>query len=245
MKTIVAYVRVSSREQGKSGIGLKVQEAQIRAYAEESNVRIVELYQEVKSAIGGNTLAQRPQLQAALDHARRLKCPVVVATLDRLARDVIEIRKLVKASGVEINDVQDSPDKVVLTLSRAAGIQKQTELSKERTAEGIRRAKERGQPFGNQKNLAEAQKKGAKSNHDAAKARQRELAPIIAGIRAKGIASGADIARELNQRGIRTARDQEWTDQNLRRLLRQIDREEMDRARSDAENRQDPNWGLF
>jgi DNA invertase Pin-like site-specific DNA recombinase len=244
MKTIIAYIRVSSREQGKRGIGLEVQEAKIRAYAEARNVRIVEVYQEVKSAVGGNTLAQRPQLQAALEHARRLECPVVMTSLDRLARDAKEIERLTSASGAEINIVQDS-DKLVRMRAEAAGVQKQTELLKDRTTEGIRLAKKRGVVFGNQKNLPEAQKKGAKSNRDAAKARQRELAPIIASIRAKGVHSGAEIARRLNQLGKRTARGQEWTDQNLRRLLRQIDRDQKDRALSDAEDLKNPNWGTM
>jgi len=245
MKAIVAYIRVSSREQGKSGIGLKVQTAKIRAYAEGKGCRIVRVYEEVRSAIGGDTLAQRPQLQAALKRAKRLKCPVVIATLDRLARDAKEIGKLVSASGVEIISIQDSPDKLVRLRSEAAGVQEQTELLKNLTSEGIRLAKERGVVFGNQKNLSEAQKKGAQANRDAAKVRQKELAPIIANIRAKGVHSGAEIAGRLNQLGNRTARGQEWTDQNLRRVLRQIDRDLKDRANSDALNRENSNWGTW
>jgi L-2-hydroxyglutarate oxidase LhgO len=116
---------------------------------------------------------------------------------------------------------------------------------KDRTSEGIRRAKELGVIFGNQKNLSEAQKKGAQSNRNAAKARQQKLAPIIAGIRAQGVHSGAEIARHLNRRGNRTVRGQEWTDQNLRRLLRQIDRDQKDRALSDAADQKNPNWGIM
>lgn len=244
MKPIVAYIRVSSREQGKSGIGLEVQEAKIRAYAEEGNLWIAGVYQEVRSAIGGNTLAQRLQLQAALEHARRRKCPVVIASLDRLARDAAEIERLASASEIEVIIVQDS-DKLVRMRAEAAGVQKQTELLKDRTREGIRRAKELGVVFGNQKNLSEAQKKGAQSNRDAAKARQRELAPIIATMRAEGVHNGAEIARILNQRGNRTVRGQEWTDQNFRRLLRQIDGDQKVRARSKAENLKNPNWGTM
>ena len=244
MKSIIAYIRVSSREQGKSGIGLEVQEAKIRGYA-EANVRLVRVYQEVKSAIGGDTLSQRPQLQAALEHARRLECPVVVTALDRLARDAKEIEKLASTSGVEIISIQTSPDTLLQLRSHAAGVQKQTELLKDRLSEGVRLAKERGVVFGNQKNLSEAQKKGARSNRDAAKVRQRELAPIIAGIRAKGVHTGAEIAQQLNRLGNRTARGQEWTDQNLRRVLRQIDHDQKDRARSDAADRENPNWGIM
>jgi DNA invertase Pin-like site-specific DNA recombinase len=244
MKPIVAYIRVSSREQGKSGIGLKVQDARIRGYAEASNVRIVRVYQEVGSAIGADTLAQRSQLQAALKHARRLKCPLVIATLDRLARDAKELERLVSVPGTEITIVRDS-DRLIRMRADAAGVQKQTELLKSRTSEGIRLAKKRGVVFGNQKNLSEAQKKGAQSNRDAAKARLQDLAPIIAGIRAAGVHSGAEIARRLNRLGNRTARGQEWTDQNLRRHLRQIDRNQKDRARSDAADRKNPNWGIM
>ena len=245
MNKTVAYVRVSSSEQGKSGIGLKVQVAQIKAYAEAKGYIIERIYEEVASAIGGNTLEQRPQLRAALRKAKRLGCPLMIATLDRLARNAAEIETLLMSSGVEIVSIQHSPDAISLVRSRAAGIQKKTELLKGRLSEGVRRAKAKGVIFGNPVNLAEAQKKGAKANSNAALSRLKALAPIVAEIRAGGAQSGVEITKRLNKLGHRTSRGLDWDEQNLRRVLRQIDRANADRARSDALNKENPDWGSF
>jgi hypothetical protein len=129
--------------------------------------------------------------------------------------------------------------------AEAAGVQKQTQLLKDRKRDGIKRAKERGVIFGNPINLPEAQKKGAQASRNAARARLQELAPIIASIRAEGISSGADIAQRLNQVGKRTSRGKEWAEANLRRVLRTIDGDKSARQKANAEYRKDPNFGKW
>src|ERR1700675_660521 len=89
MKTAVAYTRVSSREQGKSGLGLEAQRAAINAFAAREGITVAEFYTEVESGkTVSDTLAERPTLAAALNAANLLDCPIIVSKLDRLSRDV-------------------------------------------------------------------------------------------------------------------------------------------------------------
>jgi DNA invertase Pin-like site-specific DNA recombinase len=245
MNQSIAYIRVSSREQGRSGFGLAVQTAQLDAYAQASGSRVVQFYKDVASAIGGDTLKDRPGLQGALDHARQLGCPLLIVALDRLSRDTREIERLVFDSGVETVVVQESPDRVIDLRVRAARVKKETELLKERVKRGVQRARDRGVVFGNRKNLTEAQKKGAQANRDAAILLQREVAKTISGIPGNQNMSGSEIARQLNQLGYRTSRGKEWTDQNLRRLLRAIDRGSQTPSDEKSNYSKDPRFGSW
>src|SRR5450631_2992448 len=87
MKNAIAYERVSTVGQGKSGLGLEAQREAIERFAKAEGFRIVETFTEVETA-KGDVLTRRPKLAAALNAARKLKAPVVVAKLDRLSRDV-------------------------------------------------------------------------------------------------------------------------------------------------------------
>src|SRR5580700_10921878 len=82
MADIIAYYRVSTKQQGESGLGLEGQEVAVQAYARQAGATIKASYVEVESG----KLADRPQLAKALAHARRNKATLVVAKLDRLAR---------------------------------------------------------------------------------------------------------------------------------------------------------------
>jgi hypothetical protein len=87
MQPAVAYVRVSTREQGHSGLGLDAQRAALARFAEQEQFNIIATFTEVASA-KGDEIERRPQLKAALQPARKAKAPVLVAKLDRLSRDV-------------------------------------------------------------------------------------------------------------------------------------------------------------
>ena len=85
----IGYVRVSTAEQGKSGLGLAAQRAAIEAFASREGFDISTWYTEVQSGKRvSDTLDERPQLQAALKLGKSLKCPILVSRLDRLSRDV-------------------------------------------------------------------------------------------------------------------------------------------------------------
>jgi DNA invertase Pin-like site-specific DNA recombinase len=88
MKTAIAYTRVSTVQQGKSGLGLEAQQAALVRFAEAEGFDLVQTFQEVETGKGADALSRRPQLAAALKAAKKLKSPIIVAKLDRLSRDV-------------------------------------------------------------------------------------------------------------------------------------------------------------
>lgn len=246
MKMVIAYIRVSSREQGRSGFGFKSQEAEISAFAEVAGYRVARFYEEVASAIGNDSVKGRSRLQAAIRQARKLKCPILVVRLDRLSRSATEIEELALNSGVEVIVTRQNAHEGILKIRvEAARVQKETEMLKERTKAGLEAAKRQGKVFGNRTNLAEAQKKGAQSNQAKAKAYLEKLAPEIARIRASGAATASTIAEGLNKRGLQTARKQKWTEANLRRLLRQIDDEAKEHASLAERIKENPMWGTW
>src|SRR4029077_18993305 len=85
---LVAYIRVSTSRQGRSGLGIEGQRTALARFAETEGFEIAATFIEVESGKGADALDRRPQLSAALAEARRRKCAVVVAKLDRLSRDV-------------------------------------------------------------------------------------------------------------------------------------------------------------
>jgi DNA invertase Pin-like site-specific DNA recombinase len=87
-KPLVSYLRVSTREQGRSGLGIDAQREAIARFAEAEGFEIVAEHVEIETGKGSDALERRQQLVAALAAARRLKCSVVVSKLDRLSRDV-------------------------------------------------------------------------------------------------------------------------------------------------------------
>src|ERR1700759_4296738 len=88
MTSAVAYYRVSTTRQGKSGLGIEAQKTAVQRFAAAEGYDLVYEYVEGETGKGAGALDRRPELAAALARARKLKCPVVVAKLDRLSRDV-------------------------------------------------------------------------------------------------------------------------------------------------------------
>ncbi|WP_342586932.1 recombinase family protein [Mesorhizobium wenxiniae] len=94
MTSAVAYYRVSTQRQGRSGLGIEAQRAAVARFAEAEGMIILQEFTEIETGKGADALDRRPQLTAALALARQTKCPVVVAKLDRLSRDVAFIAGL-------------------------------------------------------------------------------------------------------------------------------------------------------
>jgi DNA invertase Pin-like site-specific DNA recombinase len=87
VKPAIAYKRVSTASQGRSGLGLEAQQAALARFAEAEGYALAETFTEVETGKGADALDRRPQLSAALAAARKLKAPIIVAKLDRLSRD--------------------------------------------------------------------------------------------------------------------------------------------------------------
>jgi DNA invertase Pin-like site-specific DNA recombinase len=88
MGKAVAYLRVSTQQQHRSGLGIEAQRAAIARFAEGEGIRIIAEFAEAETGKGADALERRPQLAAALAAARTAKCAVLVSKLDRLSRDV-------------------------------------------------------------------------------------------------------------------------------------------------------------
>jgi DNA invertase Pin-like site-specific DNA recombinase len=88
VSTAVTYIRVSTSQQGRSGLGIKAQRQLLQHFAKAEGLELAREFVEVETGKGSDALDRRPQLRAALAAASKLKCPVAVAKLDRLSRDV-------------------------------------------------------------------------------------------------------------------------------------------------------------
>jgi DNA invertase Pin-like site-specific DNA recombinase len=213
MKIAVAYERVSTAGQGKSGLGLDAQREAIYRFAEAQGLRIVETFTEVESA-KGDTLARRPKLAAALKAARKLKAPVVVAKLDRLSRDVHFVSGLM-AEKVPFIVAELGPDTDPFMLHIYAALaEKERRLISERTKAGLAVAKRRGVKLGG---------RNMQSDKTAAEASERaeQLRPILGQLSAM---SANQAAAELNRRKVPTPGGGEWFATQVIRLRHRLER---------------------
>jgi DNA invertase Pin-like site-specific DNA recombinase len=184
MATAIGYVRVSTTQQGRSGLGLEAQRAAIAQFAKAEGLEVAEVFEEVETGSGADALERRPKLSAALQAARKAKAPVLVAKLDRLSRDVHFISGLM-AHRVEfiVTDLGRQADPFVLHLYAALAEKERTMIAA-RTAAGLKAAKRRGAKLGmdgktraEQKAMATA---GAEANKAAALVRLEPLKLSIA-----------------------------------------------------------------
>lgn len=215
-KRFVSYLRVSTEKQGRSGLGLEAQRERIAQFIETEGAVIAVEFVEVETGSGADALDRRPQLRAALAEAQRLGCPIVVAKLDRLSRDVAFIAGLMAQHvAFVVTELGADADPFMLHIY-AALAEKERRLISERTKAALARSQKalggyRGGPVPDARVAASA--KAAKADAFAARVR-----PVIAEMQAQGASLGA-IAAALTDRGIRTAQDGAWTATAVRRVL--------------------------
>lgn len=225
MQHAVAYVRVSTDQQGRSGLGLQAQQEAIAAFVQREGLQLAESFVEVESGKGADALDRRPQLAAALRAARKHRAPVVVAKLDRLSRDVHFISGLM-AERVEfiVTDLGRQADPFILHLY-AALAEKERGLIAERTRAGLRSAKRRGQRLGMQaKSKAAAraiQKAGAQANREKAEgwAKANRWAVESALREAPTYRAAASL---LNERGVHTPTGGPWYPASVQRIAKRL-----------------------
>ena len=217
-RTLVSYLRVSTDRQGKSGLGLEAQRKAVAAFAASNGFELVAEFVEVATGKGADALDRRPQLAAALAAARKAKCAVVVAKLDRLSRDVAFVAGLM-AQRVPflVAELGEGVDPFVLHLY-AALAEKERAMISARTKAALAGKVGTG-VLGNRTNLAEASAKGASANRDAARAFAENVRPVIEAIRVAGVTSNRGIAAELNARRVETVRGGTWSAVQVGRIL--------------------------
>jgi DNA invertase Pin-like site-specific DNA recombinase len=214
----VAYYRVSTQQQGRSGLGIEAQKAAIARFAEAEGIEVVGEHVEVETGKGSDALDRRPQLAAALALARKAKCPVIVAKLDRLSRDVAFISGLM-AHRVPfvVAELGLDADPFMLHLY-AALAEKERALISQRTKAALAQKKAQGIKLGGPR-LADAAAKGSQANRAAADAFAASMRPIIEGLKKAGVSSHVAIAEALNLRGVPTARGGKWGATTVRNIL--------------------------
>lgn len=224
MSRAVAYYRVSTEGQSRSGLGLEAQREAVTSLCKQRDWQISAEFTEVESGKRND----RVQLVAALHRAKVTGAILVVAKLDRLSRNIAFLTALQESGASFI--AADMPEANELTVHIMAAVaQAERKAISKRTREALAAAKARGTRLGNP-NGAVALMRAAKGNGAAIEAvkiraagRADDYAPIIADIRASGAASLPAIAKELNERGIITARGGRWHPSSVRNLLQRLD----------------------
>jgi DNA invertase Pin-like site-specific DNA recombinase len=219
MTKYVAYFRVSTKRQGQSGLGLSAQRESVSAYVAAINGKLVTEFTEIES--GKNV--DRPQLAAALASCRIHGAILIVAKLDRLARNVAFVSNLME-SGCEFCAVDFPQANRFMIHLLAAVAEYEAKMISDRTKAALAAAKRKGTQIGGYAdNCPEIARKGNRASikvRSAASAqRARDLQPIIGEIKARGATSLREIATQLNERGIATARGGEWSAVQVMRVM--------------------------
>jgi DNA invertase Pin-like site-specific DNA recombinase len=218
-RKFVAYYRVSTEKQGRSGLGLEAQQEAVRSYLNGGAWQLMAEVVEVESGKKND----RPRLAEALRLCRLHGAVLIIAKLDRLARNVAFISNLME-SGVEFTAV-DFPQANRLTVHILAAVaEHEREMISKRTKDALAAAKARGKKLGgNRGKVHLVARKGALASavvrSSKAKRRAADISPIVEDIRAGGAVSLRQIAAALNERNIRTAQGGEWTATQVMRVL--------------------------
>jgi DNA invertase Pin-like site-specific DNA recombinase len=222
-KNYIAYNRVSTEGQGRSGLGLGAQQAATKTFVASCGVdaKLLASYTEVESG----KRSDRPELAKALEHARLTDGILLIAKLDRLSRDAHFLLGLQKA-GVRFTAV-DMPHADNFTVGIMALVaQKERESISDRTKAALAAAKARGVKLGNPNGAAHIagryQKKAVAALKAGADERAKGLASTIAGIRSDGVTSANAIAAELNRREIATPRGGKWSARSVINVLARL-----------------------
>jgi DNA invertase Pin-like site-specific DNA recombinase len=222
-KPLVAYFRVSTREQGRSGLGIDAQRAAVARFAEAEGFEIAAEHVEIETGKGADAVDRRPQLAAALAEARRngRACPVAVSKLDRLSRDVHFISGLMAhRTPFLVAELRSDVEPFLLHLY-AALAEKERAVISQRTKAALAAAKARGQALGNPR-LAEARATVNAIRTAWADTFAATVAPVIAEAQAAGAKSLRQIAAALNSRGVATARGGKWEAATVANVLKRV-----------------------
>jgi len=225
----VVYYRVSSKQQGTSGLGLEAQKTAVEKYLSEHKAEeIPPSFTEVESGKNNN----RPELRKAINRCKEVRATLLIARLDRLARNVafiFHLKEELQAAGVDFVAL-DLPDANTLTLGIMASMaQHEREIISQRTKAGLAEARRRGKKLGSPQNLTdEARKKAHASISRKAREDQtvRHAWHFIKPRREQGM-SFQQIADELNREGYRTRTGKEFFAQQVYNIWKRFNTTEL------------------
>lgn len=213
VKAAIAYARVSTARQGRSGLGLEAQQTALARFAEAEGFELIQTFVEVETGKGADALDRRPQLSAAIKMARQHEAPIIVAKLDRLSRDVHFISGMMTyKTPFIVAELGIDADPFMLHLY-AALAEKERRLISQRTRDALAARKAQGVKLGglNAKGI---------QNRAQAQARAEALRPILtelAGLSARSIAA------ELNARQVPTPNGRPWHAVTVIRVQRRLE----------------------
>ncbi|GAB3374288.1 recombinase family protein [Massilia agri] len=221
MKPAVFYIRASTKEQGKSGLGMEAQRAALDKFAEAEGFTVAGVFAEVASAKLG--IEDRAQLKAALAQARKLKAPVIVSKLCRLSREVAFISGLM-AQRVPFIVAQYGPnvDPFTLHIYAALGEQERRMIG-QRTKDALAAKKARGELLGavlhkDPQAIVAARAKANATNAMKAADFAAKMIPEIQKLKAQNMTLD-QIATDLNERNVATFNGGSWHKSTISRLL--------------------------
>jgi DNA invertase Pin-like site-specific DNA recombinase len=214
---LVAYRRVSTVGQGRSGLGLEAQETAVAAYVQTSGCTLIASYTEVESG----RKSGRPELTKAIAHAKRAKATLVIAKLDRLSRNVAFIANLME-SGVDFIAC-DNPQANRFTVHILAAVaEHEARAISDRTKAALAARKARGGRMGTN-NLTRngtilGAARAAEAHRTAKQEAYADLVPMLRELRGHGL-SLAKVAAHLNDEGHMTRRGKQWNAAQVQRVL--------------------------
>jgi DNA invertase Pin-like site-specific DNA recombinase len=220
---IIAYYRVSTDQQGRSGLGLEAQRNAVERYAASIGATIAESFTEIESGKRND----RPELGRAVKAARITGRRLVIAKLDRLSRNAAFLLNL-RDSGVDfVAADMPSANRITVGVMALVAEEEGAAISR-RTREALAAAKRRGVKLGNPQG-AEPLRRAGKGNAAAvatvqtqADQRAAALREILSELQAAGLESLGAIAEALNARGVRTPRGRQWHRSTVASLLRRV-----------------------
>lgn len=213
---VVSYLRVSTKQQGRSGLGIEAQREAVARYMATTGATLLEEFEEHESGKGFDALERRPQLRAAVALAKKRKAVLVIAKLDRLARNVHFISGLMETK-VQFKSCDfPSADPFMLHVYASMAEAEGKRIS-QRISAALQAKKAKGGIVGNVANLRPHNTVRA----EAAAAFAAELRPTIDAFKGYGMTQ-RDMVDALNRAGTRTAQGGQWSLMQLQRVLQRL-----------------------
>lgn len=214
----IAYYRVSTQKQGQSGLGLDAQQTAVANYLNGGIWELANEFIEVETGKGADALNRRPQLKAAIEACKKQGATLIIAKLDRLARNVRFISGLLETGVDFVCADMPQANKVMLQMYSVMAEWERDQISA-RTKEALQAAKARGVVLGaaGAANL----KPNIEARQQAADEFAGKMKGVIEGMKARDLSQRC-MVEELNQHGFKTAKGGEWSLIQLQRVIKRI-----------------------
>lgn len=211
----IAYFRVSTQRQGASGLGLEAQRSAVRAHLTGSDKTVIEEFLEIETGKGSNALEKRPQLRLALERCRKTGATLLIAKLDRLARNVHFVSGLIETGVDFIAADMPHANKVMIQMHAVMSEWERDQIS-ERTKAALAAAKARGVVLGatGPANLKTCNDQRQQQAHEF----RERLRPVLDGMRAQGL-TRRGIVERLNALGIKAPMGGAWSLGQVQRMF--------------------------